>query len=627
MNSWTTMKKIFFLLSFILWSVHPLSAQETKGTVRGEFEVPFYDSKNPNRLLSLIRGSQIRVLSQGQLQLGKVQVIVFDPTGTTNFIIQGTQCRYEVNRRVVWSPQQIHIFSGDRKAELKGVGFTYDQQNQNLIVSNQAMASIRRGKGETGILKITSDSLLIDLRQNLFDFQSHVVAEDQRFQLQSHRLRIWRNSRMSTNGSMRLLAEGEVVIQDRVYGLQAWAQIAEYTTQKSSRQIRLQKEVRWVQGRREGRAEEIELDLIRRKLQMQGKAFVRLPRSFQAVRLFPAGETNITSSKQWIQIAADQIIAFLPETNAPLQNFSAMGNVKVNFEPERIRLEAGELNLEKRKKLWIRKGVHWYGMGWEAMGKEMEVDLGEGSFVLTEKTQLVFDPDLLRGKRVANQNHNTNHWIFIYGRGARYQPPWLNVEGPVSIFKRETNGDYIIKSQNLQVHYENGIREIRFIGKVSVDIHNLRGKRILKADQAVLKFKKGGVLHSLQAIGHIEGIEYFVENGRRQEFRIKCKQLITFWDPKRDSIEKGEAKGDVEISYGDFYGVADRAQFDRGKGEFVFWGRPWIWTPEGRLYGAEPLRWNQKEKRISGEGAFRLIWHHPQGVEQIPKAFLEPNFK
>ena len=73
------MKKIFFLLSFILWSVHPLSAQETKGTVRGEFEVPFYDSKNPNRLLSLIRGSQIRVLSQGQLQLGKVQVIVFDP--------------------------------------------------------------------------------------------------------------------------------------------------------------------------------------------------------------------------------------------------------------------------------------------------------------------------------------------------------------------------------------------------------------------------------------------------------------------------------------------------------------------------------------------------------------------
>jgi len=127
------MKKIFFLLGSILWLIRPLSAQETKGTVRGEFEVPFYDSKNPNQLLSLIRGSQIRVLSQGELQLGEVQVIVFDPTGATNFIVHGTQCRYEANRRLVWSPKQIHIFSGDRKAELKGIGFIYNQQNQKMV--------------------------------------------------------------------------------------------------------------------------------------------------------------------------------------------------------------------------------------------------------------------------------------------------------------------------------------------------------------------------------------------------------------------------------------------------------------------------------------------------------------
>jgi len=432
---------------------------------------------------------------------------------------------------------------------------------------------------------------------------------------------------MSTNGSMRLLAEGEVVIQDRIYGLHAWAQIAEYIAQESSRQIRLQKEVRWIQGKRQGRAEEIDFDLILRKLQMHGKAFVRLPRSFQAVRLFSAGETDVTSSKQWIQVAADQITAFLPETNAPLRNFSAKGKVEVEFEPERIQLKAGELELENGKRLWIREGLCWNGVGWEARGKEMEVDLGKGSFVLTEKTQLVFDPDILRGKRVESPNSNTNHWIFLYGRRARYQPPWLNIKGPVSILKRETNGNYTIKSQNLQVHYENGIREVRFVGRVSGEVEKPEGERILKADQVILKFKEGGLLHSLQAIGHISGVEYFIENGRRREFRIRCDQLVAFWDPQRDSIERGEAKGNVEISYGDFYGVADHAQFDRQKGEFVFWGRPWVWTPEGRLYGAEPLRWNQKKKRISGKGAFRLIWHHPRGVKQVSKTFLEPNLR
>ncbi len=105
------------------------------GVVKGPFTFPEYDKQN--RLRSLLVGMGARPQLDGRVAMEQLHLQTYTEDGLTNLVIVGTNCVFNPQTHLAWSPDRLRVRSADGRFVIEGVGFLWRQTDSHLTISNQ----------------------------------------------------------------------------------------------------------------------------------------------------------------------------------------------------------------------------------------------------------------------------------------------------------------------------------------------------------------------------------------------------------------------------------------------------------------------------------------------------------
>ena len=135
-----TRKQKLILLSLLGCSL-PLLAQQT--TVK-DFSVPqYFDPPHETQMKSLLEGAEAEPGNNGLVTIRKAKVQTFNEAGVRQMTVRAPQCVFDSKTQTVSSAGRFEMETSDSKLTLEGEGFSFQQTNSNLIISNQVRTLVR----------------------------------------------------------------------------------------------------------------------------------------------------------------------------------------------------------------------------------------------------------------------------------------------------------------------------------------------------------------------------------------------------------------------------------------------------------------------------------------------------
>lgn len=602
---------------------------------------PIYDRNDPNRRIAQLSG--LPAAPSGKLQLSErqllsiVRVEYYDEKGQTNLLILGTNCVYDLRQRVAQSADVLRVLTGDGRLELEGVGFTWWQTNNDLVISNNVRTRVRRPAvaGVTNALtgqdlRVTADQFRFNFATNRISYTGHVRVEDPRLELTCGRLIIGRGAGGSID---RLTAQEDVVIRDRLGGGTTTAGEAVYRVEAGFETVELTGEPHYREGLREATAERFLLDRTHDSLAAVGNARLVLPiggKGAPGLLMLPgAGLTPAPAAKaetnRVIEVTAARVTMFLPETNGPVRGVLAETNVVLWDRQQQARATAqlarygadGRLELQGQPE-WTMGGrlVRGDAMIYEAVGPVFRVP---GNAFVRLPVRSLMTPANLLGAGAARTNVviPTNQMVEIHGRELSYRDTWLRMEGEVvaqALAGSERQGE--LHCAALGVQYGEHLQQIRAEGGVRLTqgpVPRADGgatARELTCTNLVFKFNAAGQLDRLEAAGPIDARSTDTFTGGRPPIarQLQCQALEAHFRGTSNIVESATATGGVRLRQNEREATSERAVYQGVEGRVRLEGKPVVTLPEGRITDAETISWDRATGRIRLNGAFRSQW-------------------
>lgn len=615
------------------------------------FTVPVYDRDEPNRMVALLSGSVAEFKLTGRQPLETVRVEYFDDKGQTNLVFFGTNCVYDARRRTAESPSTLRVMSGDGRLDLEGVGFTWWQTNNDLVISNRVETKVRRPASVGGVadplggqdLRVTSDRFRFNYRSNLIVYSGHVRVEDARVQMTSGSLTI----RPSGEGGIdRMVAEEGVMIVDRLTGGETTARTAVYQVDGQRESVELTGSPRYREGVREGTAERFVLDRRSDTLQAIGDARLVFPMSGEGAPGLlaisgPSREAAEGATNRLIELSAALITILLPVTNGPVRGVIAETNVVLVDAKQGGRATAQRASYQEGIGLELTGDPVWSSGGQSLQGEAMRYDLARQAFKVTGgvfvRLPVVALLGPLRSAAGAAARTNlavgTNQVVEIRSPELEYRDDWLRFEGGT----RAEYRDEIRKLGELQcaalaVFYSNYVREVRAAGGVRLDQlpadseQGATRMRVVECEAMTAGFDSSGQIERFTATGKVDARQ--MESRARTRVpvvkRLQCETLdARFWR-RSNVVEVATAERDVILSQDDRVVQADRAVYTGTNDLLSLFGRPSVILPEGRITDAETITWNRATGLYRIAGRFKSLWKSLPGATNLATLPLHP---
>ena len=584
--------------------------------VRGRFRVPFYDSRNPQRLLSELAGEGAKLEPNGRIRLQSARVFTFDAQGRTNLIVYATNCVFDPARRAAESAEPLRVESGDGRLTLEGRGFLWRQTNNALVISNEVRTLLRRPPPE-GPLRIQSRRFEARLDRNEVEYSGEVLAWDKRRTVRCGRLRAARNERGDFE---RIAAEEAVRVQDAEVGGEVRAERALYLAGET-RRIEFAGGAHWADGAREAAADRFLILPEKRELLATGAARIRFPAAPDSLQPGPLpGAPSQETASSAVEAAAEWIRALLPLTNGPVRAFQARTNVTIRLPRRGIRAVARAADYTPEQGLSLRGAPEWQGPGWRLRAETFHLDPQGQSFVAEGPVFLRVDgsvwalPPKEEGKPAVGKKKSPPQWLETRSRRLSYAANVMRFEGPARArYLIAGRVRTVLEADSLFVRYEGRLRSLRAEGNVRIQdeagASANAGSRELTCGRAEAFFDKTGGLERIVARDRVRA---------RQEEPQSGGGWVTTWflgerlearfAPKTRALKEAIGSGGTQVMRGEILALAERVAYDAAAGRFVLDGEPWVWFPDGRLAGARRLIWERDTGRVQGEGRFRLAW-------------------
>jgi lipopolysaccharide transport protein LptA len=278
-----------------------LSAQE--GIIVENFTVSpaYYPPPNEKQMKSKLEGLRAQDRGDGKYLVTQAKLQTFREDGGVELAVETPQCSYDRATRVISSPGSLRAQTANGRFTIQGEGFSWDQTNSILTVSNNAQTIIQpailtSGNAAASKKPSAGPSTPLTVASRRFTYNA-----DTGFGVYQGDVRVTGTNLSMTGGTLTLkvprqeqqlqsvAAETDVVFDYATAKgppVHATAQKANYAADTGL--VRLEGEPKWRVGDREGRARELVLDPTNRIFRASGNGWLRMPVSSETGGLLPA---------------------------------------------------------------------------------------------------------------------------------------------------------------------------------------------------------------------------------------------------------------------------------------------------------------------------------------------------
>jgi lipopolysaccharide export system protein LptA len=279
------------------------------GSGKGIKFADYYDPPHETQMKWLLEGGSAQPVGSGRaVEVTDAKAQTFRDNGQGEIIVETPRCVYDSDQRLLNSSGLLRLRTADGSFSLEGEGFSWQQTNSVLFVSNRVhttvypeLAGLQHGGARTNVpLPLASG---MDIYADQFDY-----AEKTGRGVYRGNVRVVGTNLALTAESLVVLVPGterrlqsftaETNVVFRYGDIQATAQQANYAVDTGL--VRLDGQPSWRQGPREGRGDQLLLDRTNAIFRADGHAWLKMPaRSFGAVGFIPsttAVRTNAPAS-------------------------------------------------------------------------------------------------------------------------------------------------------------------------------------------------------------------------------------------------------------------------------------------------------------------------------------------
>jgi lipopolysaccharide export system protein LptA len=245
----------------------------------------YYDPPHQAQAKSLLQGAEAVPMAGGQqVQITQARLRTFREDGAEEMLVVAPECLYESRSRSVRSAGPLEVQTADGKFSLQGEGFSWQQTNSTLVISNQVRTRVhpsllQRGEpseaaaatAEEPPLEITSERFEYAREEGLGIYRGQVRVSGTNLAMSGGVLTI----QMPVGGRrvQSITAEQQIAVE--YSGVQASGEHAVYAADTGM--VRVWGRPAWKTGQREGRAEELVIDPTNRVFLASGNGWMRLP--------------------------------------------------------------------------------------------------------------------------------------------------------------------------------------------------------------------------------------------------------------------------------------------------------------------------------------------------------------
>jgi lipopolysaccharide transport protein LptA len=282
------------------------------------------------------------------------QLVTRDPAHITNALemtVTAPECLIDQNDASGSSAGPLTALAADGRLQIAGTGYLWQQKGTNAIltISNNVSTIIKNdllapngaasASTQNGgrFIRIHADSFKFDRNANLITYRGHVHVEDEQLVLDCDVMNI---SRSAAGPIDSLVADGNIVIEDKVTHGRTTGEHAVYSTVGGDQLVTLTGNPYWHNGPQRATAQAFIFDKSRQTFRANGDAHVRLPANSMSSSGFMLAPQNnaastAVSASNLVDVYAGAITMQLPvNTNGPIQSVLAETNVLITNAPD-----------------------------------------------------------------------------------------------------------------------------------------------------------------------------------------------------------------------------------------------------------------------------------------------------
>lgn len=293
------------------------------------FRVPGYyrtttGASQTTKLEWLLSGREAQPLASGQVQIQDLRLEYYSAEGATNYLITATDGLFDRATQTATSSGALKVQINGGQLELEGTGFSWEHTNSILVISNNIKTLIR----DRYNIQISADRFEYAPAASNAVYRGRVVAQDTNMSFRCESLSVL--VPQSGGQVSRIVAETNVVVENRQDQSRATAQRALYVRTEVAEAIELTGNPAWQRGPREGRADVLRYDRLSKTILASGNAYMKLPKAdfSQTNSLFaaltPGSATNVLSALM------PSVEAYAAEIETLTNGAAFRGHVRIN---------------------------------------------------------------------------------------------------------------------------------------------------------------------------------------------------------------------------------------------------------------------------------------------------------
>lgn len=264
----------------------------------------YYDPPHETQMKWLLEGGSARPQGGERIvAVTQAKVQTWRESGEGEMVVEAPQCIYDADQRVVSSPGQLRLRTADGAFDLEGEGFSWQQTNFVLFVSNRVHTIVRPDLAgpQSASARTNPPARLagrIDIFSDQFDFSEKSGQGTYR-----GNVRVAGTNLALTAGILTVLVPGtdrrlqsltaETNVICNYETIHATAQRATYSV--DTERVNLTGQPTWRDGSREGRGDELVMDRTNGVFRADGHAWLKMPgRAMGTLSFLPQGASPAT---------------------------------------------------------------------------------------------------------------------------------------------------------------------------------------------------------------------------------------------------------------------------------------------------------------------------------------------
>ncbi len=267
----------------------PAGEERAQPVTRGETLklAEYHAAPHDLQMKSLLEGARAQRQPDGRIVVTQARCQTFTPAGQGELVVEAPECVYDPKQRTIRSAGALHVRTADDRLAIAGEGFTWQQTNSTLLVSNRVHTRLRpelfRPPGGAPLpsapapagptLDISSDRLEYAQTPGQGIYEGNVRVSGTNLNATAGRLIL--RSPMSEHRLQSLTAEEHVVVDyEQIHATGDWAFYSADTDR-----VQLKGRPTWRIEQREGSGDELIFERSNRVFQANGHARLQMPRA------------------------------------------------------------------------------------------------------------------------------------------------------------------------------------------------------------------------------------------------------------------------------------------------------------------------------------------------------------